>query len=260
MIKAKIRVPITIGFVVVAVLAGIAWWLTYNDTTEVSAQEVVQNACDLAEDARNYDFSTVWEGPFDNDLGTPTPQSFHTSVSLSGQNLHLITPFVEYKRVDGSGYYREKLSQDETQDWARSSASEDEDIAAFIKGMGRPHVLPEGNLLCPELGAVSAMGREDVEAPLSRGDSAPRSISTTRYRFTKTINLGTGVGGDTADSRPPSRGARSVATDRASRQTWDMWVDSNGQLVQTRSVLTTPSSGGESETGSGLHSSLKSPA
>ena len=48
MIKAKIRVPITIGFVVVAVLAGIAWWLTYNDTTEVSAQGSSWSRCSRA--------------------------------------------------------------------------------------------------------------------------------------------------------------------------------------------------------------------
>ena len=114
-----------------------------------------------------------------------------------------------------------------------------------------PYLGLEGNSLCPSLESVEQVGGDPAGYTNGPGKDATSSTSTTRLRRSDVIwKAPTATPGNTLDTSPGrsvgnSGSGSSDAQDITSTTTWNLWVDSNGQLVRTKVVSTiTPADDG----------------
>ena len=196
-----------------AIAAGVAWWFVAGDgESQVSAQEMVEAACEQVQGITDYDIESSAKGP---DL------VYSMSIRFSGEDSHGIAKIgepsqtLEFTVVDGVSYTREA-----GQVWEISEYS--------FQGFALAHLLPvsdrnrlEGSTLCPELGHVARVSEESVNG-----------TETERFRITETTNYGPlSDTGDFSDE------------DYVIEDAWDIWLDDDGQLVQTQRVTVHPVAG-----------------
>ena len=220
-----------VGFtaLVAAMALGIALWLSPWDSPGVTAQEVVETACDKTASALEFDMIVSldlpgnYAHPLDNERDV-----WEMKASISGadyhQTLHLteIPIFGEAIYVDGAAYLREGERQGEGA-WA----------VVDVKGLINPSNWlgydPSGeettrvggeNPLCPVPCALCPVLKNLTKA----GDETIGGARTTRYTATETID---------ALWDQPDETLKIF-------NTFDYWIDAGDQLVQMRLVSVHP--------------------
>jgi hypothetical protein len=143
---------------------------------------------------------------------TATDQRWVYDIRISGEDFHMIVTMnngavIEVIGVGGITHGRENGGEWEARD----------DIQ--LRNLYRLHPISEGNDICPNLGAVAMVGEEVLD-------------STPAKHFQLIESSGIGPVGNVDDS--------SVVGAPIS-DTWDLWVDSTGQLVQTKLTVIYPS-------------------
>ena len=213
-----------VGFaaLVAAVALGIVLWLSPWDPPGVTAQEVLESACDKTASALEFDMTVSldlpgnYSHPLDNERDV-----WEIKASISGadyhQTLHLteIPIFGEAIFVGGVAYFRESERQGEGA-WAVVDVK---DLVHPTNWLGFD---PSGeqttrvggeNPLCPVLKNLTKVGEEAIDG-----------AQTTRYTATETID---------ALWDQPDETLKIF-------NTFDYWIDAGDQLVQTRLVSVHP--------------------
>ena len=213
-----------VGFaaLVAAVALGIVLWLSPWDSPGVTAQEVVETACDKTASALEFDLAVSWDvpgnyaHPLDNERDV-----WEIKAGVSGADYHQtfhapeMPAFAETIYVDGVAYTRQGERQGEGA-WA----------VVDVKGLVNPSNWlgydPSGeettrvggeNPLCPVLKNLTKVGDETIGG-----------ARTTRYTATETID---------ALWDHPDETLKIF-------NTFDYWIDAGDQLVQTRLVSVHP--------------------
>ena len=102
------RVVIALLVVVAAAIGGTAWWLVSDTSPPLSAQAIVENACDQTEGTGSFDIKSTATAP---------DQILKYDIRVSGDDFHAIGTIgdldgkvaltVEFIGVDGITYVRE---------------------------------------------------------------------------------------------------------------------------------------------------------
>lgn len=238
--------PLAIGgaAILAVLLAGLTWWfgLGSGDGDRATAQAVVQNACDLAESALHYDVSTTISAPFSSGPNATNKQA-QMDARFSGEDVHLIVTHpdevLEVIKVGGNLYMRAGASRGQGTWEQETDPDKIESFADYATAIFSPPSL-EGNSLCPTVGNVEEVGEESLPAiPTGRGNEATSPTSATRYRIRRSdvIWKAPTATPDLNPSRSVGDSGSSGAQDITSTTTWDLWVDSNGQLVRTKIAI-----------------------
>ena len=201
-IRIAAAVLLTVALGVAAVLA----WPSLRNTPEASAQQVV-DACEKS--VASTDFDIAISG-VSKSLDNQDVRSGETKISVAGTNFH----YVEYEDgnddlgaevilLDGVGYYRyEGVPWESTKELDGGFVARDS-LVAFTE---------QGWTLCPDFpDIVEKVGQEDLDG-----------AAVTLYRASYEVDI------------PIYETKYAIHMER------DFWLDTTGQLVQTKQVQTYP--------------------
>ena len=207
-IRIVAAVLLTVAIGVAAVLAGL--WLTLRNTPEASAQQVV-DACEKSVASTYFD---VGVSVVNKSLDNQHVISGETKISVAGTNFH----YAEYEDgvglglevilLDGVGYLRsEGVPWESTKELDGGFVARDS-LVAFTE---------QGWTLCPDFpDFVEKVGQEDLDG-----------AAVTLYRASDEVDIPI------------------YETKYAFQLVREYWLDTTGQLVQTREEMTYPDDSGK---------------
>ena len=205
------RVGIVLLAVAAAAIAGAAWRLVIDNPPTLSAHAIVEKACSRMETVDSFDVRSTLTV---SNVGSTTPdRTARYDVRVSGGDFHMVATLQEFNTVQTIEFfgvsgtvYAHEVGSDE---WEVSDEFQLGDLHPTIPGV---------DALCPELGHTVRVGEEMLD-------------STPVEHFRSTASQDIGPVGNVDD---PSSSSSPMAFEFVQ----DLWVDSTGQLTQTKLVQT----------------------
>ena len=207
---------------VLAALGLTLWFVFAGDKPQLSAQELLVNACERSAET-DFDLLMTIHGNenFEDKIVTITydVQVSGDSGTMYKEDIYMIVTSGERSQeviyVDEVMYYKDPGGV-----WILADPQSRMTVAGMLRGYESPLMeVQSANPLCPEIGPVATVGEETVA-----------TVGEHHYRLTAT-----GVG---APDGPTGQVGENTYISPGQDMTWDYWLNEDGQLLKMQQVIT----------------------